>query len=114
MHRRQSSSLMTRGSRNTLIPALFTRMSGVPNVARAASYIAATEAGSATSVAANTARRPALTSSDAIAAPVASLISATTTEAPSAAKQRAIAAPMPWPAPVTTAIFPASRPVMAL
>ena len=44
MQRRQSSSVIARGSPNTLMPALLTRMSGVPNAARVVSTIAATDA----------------------------------------------------------------------
>jgi hypothetical protein len=40
--------------------------------------------------------------------------STATTVAPSSAKRCAIARPMPWPAPVTTATFPAKRILVSL
>src|SRR5271156_1855051 len=91
------------------MPALLTRISGVPKASRVFCTIRATEVGSVTSVGTKTACAPLATSSADIAAPVSGLSSATTTRAPSAAKQRAVAAPMPWPAPVTIAILPFRR-----
>src|SRR5579883_2051039 len=109
MHRVQSSSVASSGFRKTLTPALLTRTLGAPNAARAASYIAATDASSVTSVSTKTVSAPRAASLAAMAEPVAGLISATTTRAPSLAKQPAIAAPIPCPAPVTIATLPANR-----
>jgi hypothetical protein len=84
MQRRQSWSLIDRGSPNTLMPALFTNMSGGPCSATTRATIAATLAASATSVSTKRALAGnSATISSATRRPSAALISAMTTLAPS-------------------------------
>src|SRR6185295_16204371 len=53
---------------------------------------------------------PAVRISSAVRSPRCAFSSATQTLAPSRAKRSAMPRPMPWPAPVTSATLPASRP----
>src|SRR6185503_16462421 len=54
---------------------------------------------------------PAVRISSAVRSPRCAFSSATTTFAPSRANTSAMPRPMPWPAPVTSATLPASRPI---
>src|SRR5947208_1942346 len=109
--RSQSSSvLLVNGMPGgAAMPALFTRMSILPNVSRVRSTIALTSAALVTSVfIAATLRPSALTSAPTLSA-FCTWMSGITTSAPSRAIARAMPRPMPLPPPVTTATLPASR-----
>ena len=91
------------------MPALFTRMSTVPNSASVASTRAWQSSGRATSVRTVMARRPASSTSFRVAASRSSRRAARATSAPASARACAKATPRPEEAPVTIATRPSSR-----
>ena len=100
----QSASLMRISRPSRVTPALFTRMSTLPQSARIFSAAAFTSAESDTSTASAHALRPSARISAATFSEFSTVRETTTTSAPSAANFNAMARPIPRPAPVTTAI----------
>src|SRR5688572_6863034 len=101
-----SSSVVLASGAEVDAPALFTRMSTLPNPFRAASIISRMLAGSVTSAGNAFASAPSLVSSAAIFSTCSAVRAATKIRAPSRARERAMAAPIPRPPPVTTATCP--------
>src|SRR5574341_2111516 len=107
--RSHSASVSLRGSRTRVIPALLTRISIFPKALMAVSTIRWMSAMRVTSICMGMPVRPRIRISLAVPSDVAASRSGTRMSAPSRANRRAVTLPMPRPAPVTMALFPASR-----
>src|SRR5262245_13867809 len=109
--RSQSSSvLLVKGiPGGPAAPALFTRISILPNVSRVRSIMVFTSAALVTSVFRANTLRPSPFTSPATFSAFSTWISGMAMSAPSRAIASAIPRPIPLPPPVTTATFPASR-----
>src|SRR5262249_39957988 len=94
--------------------ALLTSTSSAPKRATLSATIPSTSARRPTSTVSAIASPPAARISSAVRSARCAFSSATQTRAPSRANTSAMPRPMPWPAPVTIATLPASRPMAGL
>ena len=104
--RSQSSSFIRRMSPSRVMPALFTRMSILPNFSTTWSIMAVTSADAATLALRASDFLPLASMSAAVFCAASRFTSQMATSAPSVASASAISLPMPCAAPVTSAILP--------
>ena len=107
----QSASLMRMRRPSFVMPALFTRMSTVPNASMTRFTHASTSALSATLQPSARAVEPAASTRSTVSRHQSSWRSTTATLAPASASFFAICWPMPRPAPVTMATLPSKLPI---
>src|SRR5215207_1968985 len=106
--RRHSSESPFPTVERSMTPALFTRMSTLPNASRALLIKPCAWLSSVTSQTAASTRPPSSCICSTSPASRSSLLAATTPAAPSLASASAVASPMPLEAPVTTATLPSN------
>ena len=105
----QSSTRASGSGATDMTPALFTRMSMLPNTSRAWAATSRTSSPTDTSQRSGRAVPPDRSISLANRARRSSLRAVTTTDAPTSASARAVDLPIPADAPVTMATFPSRR-----